>query len=319
MKEIVSHPLFVIGLSIRLIFIFTLEPSAVSTWYAPFLKFSISEFTLDPWTDWLFKGGDQAAFPYGYAMWIVFLPFLLFGKLSGLPILYSYDFTILLADFCLLCLLLRLIPNLKKLVFLTYWLSPITIFAGYGLGLNDLIPALLLVLSILFIRHQKLGLAGVFLAISISAKLSMVVALPFFAVYLFNNRSLRQLSSKFLFGFFGGALGFGAPFVLSSGGKVMLFGNPEMSKIYQLSIGLAGNLSLFVVPLGYLILLYLAWRIRRLNFDLFQALIGMAFLLIVLTTPASPGWFVWCLPFLVIFQAGSGQKSMLLVASFSIA
>jgi len=43
----------------------------------------------------------------------------------------------------------------------------------------------------------------------------------------------------------------------------------------------------------------------------------MAFLLIVLMTPASPGWFEWCLPFLVLYQAMSGRIAILLVGMFS--
>mgnify|MGYP000729963791 FL=1 len=76
---------------------------------------------------------------------------------------------------------------------------------------------------------------------------------------------------------------------------------------------------LLVVPLIYFVMLYFAWRVRRLNFDLFQATIGMAFLLIVLMTPVSPGWFVWCLPFLALYQAMSGRVAVLLVGMFSVA
>ena len=145
----------------------------------------------------------------------------------------------------------------------------------------------------------------------------MVVALPFFAIYLLNNRALRQRLPEFLSGFGLTILALGLPFLFSGAGLQMLLGNPEMGKIYQLAIGLAGNISIYVVPLIYLDMLYLVWRVRRLNFDLFQATTGMAFLLIVLMTPASPGWFVWCLPFLVLYQAMSGRIAILLVGIFS--
>lgn len=154
---------------------------------------------------------------------------------------------------------------------------------------------------------------------AISAKLSMIVALPFFVIYLFNNRALRKRLADFLLGFGLSALLLQGPFFASATGIQMLLGNPEMGKIYQLAIGLAGNVSVYLVPLSYLIMLYLAWRVRRLNFDLFQATLGMAFLLIVLITPASPGWFVWCLPFLALYQAMSGRMAIFLVGVFSAA
>ncbi len=257
------------------------------------------------------------AFPYGYAMWVVFLPMTLVAKLTGLPLLYAYHLTILAADFCLLLTLRRLLPDRQRLLLIAYWLSPIVILASYGLGLNDLIPALLLCLSIVFVRQVELKLAGALLAAALSAKLSMVVALPFFAIYLFNNRPLRTRLPKFLSGFALSILLLWLPFLFSRAGIQMLLGNPEMGKIYQLAIGLPGNVSIYVVPLLYLVMLYVAWRVRRLNFDLFQAITGMAFLLIVLMTPASPGWFVWCLPFLAFYQAMSGHMAILLVGMFS--
>ena len=319
MKKMLLQPMFMTGLAVRLVLIVCMTPLAVTQWYAPFLDVSTSVLTLDPWSAWIAMEGAPVAFPYGYAMWVAFLPMTLVAKLIGLPLLYAYQLTILVADFCLLLTLRRLLPDRDRLLLLAYWLSPIVILASYGLGLNDLIPALLLCLSIVFVRQIWLKLAGALLAAAISAKLSMIVALPFFAIYLFNNRALRKRLPNFLSGFSLSILLLGGAFFVSAAGIQMLLGNPEMGKIYQLAIGLAGNVSIYVVPLIYLIMLYLAWRVRRLNFDLFQATTGMAFLLIVLMTPASPGWFVWCLPFLALYQAMSGRMAILLVSVFSAA
>jgi uridine kinase len=319
MKKMLLHPMFMIGLAVRLILIACMSPLAVTHWYAPFLDVSTSVLTMDPWSTWIARGGTPVAFPYGYAMWVAFLPITLVAKLIGLPLLYAHQLTLLVADFCLLLTLHRLLPDRDRLLLLTYWLSPIVILASYGLGLNDLIPALLLCLSIVFVRRIRLKLAGALLAAAISAKLSMIVALPFFAIYLFNNRALRKRLPNFVSSFGLNILLLGGPFFVSAAGIQMLLGNPEMGKIYQLAIGLAGNVSIYVVPLIYLIVLYIAWRVRRLNFDLFQATTGMAFLLIVMMTPASPGWFVWCLPFLALYQAMSGRMAVLLVSVFSAA
>lgn len=319
MKKILLQPMFMTGLAVRLVLIVCMTPLAVTQWYAPFLDVSTSVLTLDPWSAWIAREGTPVAFPYGYAMWVAFLPMTLVAKLVGLPLLYAHQLTILVADFCLLLTLRRLLPDRQRLLLLAYWLSPIVILASYGLGLNDLIPALLLCLSIVFVRQIKLKAAGALLAAGISAKLSMIVALPFFAIYLFNNRALRKRLPNFLSGFGLSILLLEGPFFVSAAGVQMLLGNPEMGKIYQLAIGLAGNVSIYVVPLMYLIMLYLAWRVRRLNFDLFQASTGMALLLIVLMTPASPGWFVWCLPFLALYQAMSGRMAILLVSVFSAA
>lgn len=317
MKTLCLHPLFFLGLLIRLSLIISMAPLAVSEWYVPFLNASISSLTIDPWSGWMSQGGAPAAFPYGYAMWLSFLPTTLATKLLGVPLQYGYELTLLAFDFCLLITLHHLLPGRHRLLLAVYWLSPIVILASYVLGLNDLVPVLLLTMSIFFIRRVELKLAGVLCAAAISAKLSMVVALPFYVIYLYNNKALRQHIFQFLVGFFACALVLGVPFLFSSAGPQMLVGNPEMGKIYRVALSLGGFVFVYMVPLIYIVMLYLAWRVRRLNFDLFEATTGMAFLLIVLMTPASPGWFVWTIPFLVLYQAMSGRVAIILIGCFS--
>jgi len=317
MKKLCLHPLFLLGLAIRLALIFTTEPLAVSDWYVPFLNASTDYLTLDPWLVWLNGGGTPVAFPYGYAMWLAFLPLTIAAKFIGFPLLYGYAFTLLVVDFALLLVLRQLLPNRDRLLLAVYWLSPIVLLATYGMGLNDLIPVLLLSLSLYFSRKLKLKFAGIACIAAISAKLSMVLALPFFLIYLFNNRALKQILPQFLSGLLLGGAILGLPFIFSGSGLHMLFSNPEMGKVYQLALSLGSNILIYVVPLIYLVMLYMVWRVRRLNYDLFHATLGMAFLLVILMTPASPGWFIWAIPLLVSYQAMSGRIAIALTGFFS--
>ena len=317
MKPVFLHPLFAFGLLIRLALIASLAPVAVVDWYAPFLDASITHLGLDPWSTWLADGGTTAAFPYGYAMWVAFLPLTIAAKLLGLPSILAYALTMLVCDVILLLVLQRQLPDRVRLLLATYWLSPIVILASYGLGLNDLISVLLLTLSIHFTRSHQLRLAGALCAAAISAKLSMVVALPFFLVYLYNNRPLRQRLAEFVVGFAMVGIVLFVPFLFSASGIRMLLSNPEMGKIYLLALDLGSNTAVYILPLTYLLMLYYAWRVRRLNFELFQGIAGLAFLMIVFMTPASPGWFVWSIPFLVFYQATSGRMAIALTAAFS--
>jgi uridine kinase len=317
MRKLCLQPLFLLGLVIRLTLIETIAPLAVSDWFDPFLDISTVHFTLDPWTVWLNGGGTPVAFPYGYAMWLGFLPLSIAAKLIGFPLQYAYDFTLLAADFALLLVLRQLLPERDRLLLITYWLSPIVILASYGLGLNDLIPVLLLTLALYFTRRLQLKFAGALCMVAISAKLSMVLALPFFLIYLFNNRALRQILPRFLIGLLLGGVLLILPFLFSGSGLLMLFSNPEMGKVYHLAINLGGDVLIYAVPLIYLMMLYKVWRVRCLNYDLFHATLGMAFLLVVLMTPASPGWFIWTIPLLVTYQAMSGRIAIALTGIFS--
>ncbi len=317
MKKLYLHPLFSIGILLRLGLMLTMAPTAVSMWYTPFLNSSLSTFTLDPWATWVGNGGQLEAFPYGYGMWLVFLPLSLLAKFLQIPTEYGYSLTMLVIDFALLRVLNILIPMRPRLLLATYWLSPIVMLATYIYGLNDLIPALFLCISIYYIRTLNLKLAGFFLAFAISSKFSMVIALPFFVIYLFNNKSLRSYFKEFITGFLIIFLLFGLPFLFSNAALHMLFENPELLKIYSLAFNLNGDISIFIVPLIYVLVLYMTWKMNRINFDLFHATMGIAFLLIILMTPAIPGWFIWAVPFLVFYQANSGRKAMVLIGLFS--
>lgn len=317
MKNLVLHPLFILGLALRITIIFISQPIAVSEWYAPFIESSIEYFSFDPWLAWLSDANNTAAFPYGYAMWLTFLPLSVLLNISGFEAMYGYMFTLLLADLLLLFLLRHLVPGRPKLLLVAYWLSPIVIFASYGLGLNDLIPVLSLTLSLLFTKKLQLKFAGIACVVAVSAKLSMILAIPFFLIYFYNRRSLRQLIHQYLLGLLIGSAIFIVPFLFSSSGLSMLLSNPEMGKIYHLSISLGENVSIYVIPLFYLVMLYSLWRVRGLNFDLFFASLGMAFLLVVLMVPITPGWFVWVIPLLVSYQAKSGWMAVILVSFFS--
>jgi uridine kinase len=318
MNRILTQPLFLIGLVIRLGMILLLLPKATNLWYAPFMDITTAQFTIDPWDTYLKHAGALvAAFPYGYLMWLAFLPLTLLCKLAGISVAYGYGITLVAADLSLLIVLNKMLPNREHLLLAIYWLSPIVLLSTYWLGLNDLIPVLLLSLALYFTKQLRLLLAGLFCAAAISAKFSMVLTVPFFLIYLTHNKALRQLLPDYLKGIIIISFALGLPFVFSTSGLHMLLHNPEMDKIYQLRLNLGNNILIYVLPLAYLVTLYFAWRVRRLNYDLFNALLGIAFLIVVLLTPASPGWFIWIMPMLVFYQATNGKIAIALTATFS--
>lgn len=154
-SSIYKNPLFYIGLLIRALLLNHLVNSKiVLDWYAPFLENSVRHFSFDPWTAWLASNGQPEAFPYGYAMWLLFLPSAIFAKYFGIASAYSYAATLLASDFVMLHLLKIFSGKSSKFILLTYWLSPILILGTYYLGYNDIIPVLFLTGS-LFSSEKK--------------------------------------------------------------------------------------------------------------------------------------------------------------------
>ncbi len=318
LKSICFNPLFLIGLGIKLLLISIILPTAVTEWYVPFLNASVNHIGLDPWALWLNQEGTPEAFPYGYMMWFSFLPMMFLCKWTGIGTVYGYSLTLLIADVGLLIVLSKGLPRCLQQLLAIYWLSPIVLLASYGLGFNDLIPVFLLTLSMLYIRQLKLFYAGIFCVAAISAKLSMVIALPFFMIYLIQNRPIRQLAPDFLKGLIGATVILEGPFLLSDAGLHMLLSNSEMIKVYQFVLNIGDGTFIYILPLTYLLMLYGAWRVRRMNFELFRSILGIAFLLVLLLTPASPGWFIWIMPLLVIYQINNGKIAIALCGTFSL-
>ena len=319
MKALYFHPLFGVGIAIRLALIAAMAPGAASVWYAPFMDVATSAFAPDPWGLWLESGGDAAAFPYGYAMWLALAPAMLAAKALSLPPLYGYALALFAADLCVLAVLRRSAPGKEQPLLAAWHLSPIILIATYVLGFNDIVAVLFLVLAIQLLREGRGAGAGVSLAVAISAKLSMVAALPLFAIYLLRSNAQQRNGFPFLRGFLAAAAALFVPFALSAGGPGMLFDNPEMENIYRLAIELDDSASVYILPAAYLVTLYLVWRVRRFDFDLFVATIGMVFLFIVLLSSNSAGWFVWVAPFLTIYRLGGSRADAALVGLFSAA
>ena len=323
MKTLSSHPLFFVGAAIRLGLVLALAPVALSDWYAPFMQASASRLDFDPWSSWLAAGGDPLAFPYGYVMWLIFLPSAWLAEALALPAQYGYWLTLVAVDVGLLFSLHRLVPGMPTHRLLTwYWLSPLVLLPTYGLGLNDLVPILLLTIALVLLRQPatkaQSACAGAVCALAVSAKLSMVISVPFFLIYLYNGKLLRTHLPTFLAGLSLSVLCVIGPSLLSPGNIPMLWENPQMQNIYQLMFALNNGLSFYIVPTLYVLTLYSVWAIGRLNFDLFLTGTGVSFLLVTLFAATSPGWFIWNMPFLIFCLSIGSRTIRLLVGVFAV-
>ncbi len=318
MSNCLTHPLLWLGLVIRASLIILCEPQSVSVWYGPFLSNSVEGIHIDPWSNWLNEAGNPLAFPYGYVMWIMFIPASLLMDIFDLPIKWGYGITLAISDITTLVVLVNLFPLNYKTILSIYWLSPIILVAGYVLGFNDLVPVMFITLSFYLIKRLKFGWAGFFAIVAVSAKLSMAIILPIFVIYLLQSNFNVRKRMAFLVGASIAFLVFGVPFLLSKSAVEMLTNNPEMLNIYKLSFEIGDAYQIFLIPIVYICLLYVIWRIKRINYELFLSLTGLTFLIIVVLSPSSPGWYIWAMPLLVGYQISHDIYSIILSSLFSI-
>jgi len=303
--------LFISGLIIKIILIIFSKP-LIHDLFIPFIQNSILNPSIDPWSNYISEGGDINSFPYGLIMLIGYFPLSALGNFIDLNIIdlnlfeFGFKFSSLIFDYLLLIVLFALLKyESKKLLIFCYWLSPVVIYITYLHGQLDILPLTLLMASILAITFKSFKLSGFLIALAISSKLSMMIALPFILIYINNLNGIKREIKDFIFSFFLFSFLFIGIYLLSNGYFLMVFQSREFSRLYSVFILYGQDLKLYVVPIIYLLSLYLIWRLKRINQDLFIIGTGLGFFSILIFLPPAPGWSIWLIPFLVYYQIKS--------------
>lgn len=322
LRALLREPLFRAGLVVRLLMVAVVVPAVQLKWFVPFLRSALHRPSFDPWSAHLAAGGDPMAFPYGPVMYLIHLPPVLAGawidEVTGLDLfaMIGFGLTILLLDIGCLGILTRLLQHSRKRILAFYWMSPIVLYICYWHGQTDMVPVFLLLTCLLMLERKQYARSGAALGCAIAAKLSMILPAPLLLIYFLRNKRIRPGLHTFSATAAGAATLLQGPYFFSAGVQRMVLQSPEIEKIYRVAISMGDQLAVYILPLTYLLLLYAAWRIGRMNFQLLFSFLGICFFLVLLLTPASIGWFLWTVPFLVAHQITGGRPSVLLVSAF---
>lgn len=324
---------FLLGLAIRVAAVVMLVPEVQAQWFTPFMARTLAAPGLDPWTGFLHHGGQVPEFFYGPVMYLFHAPFtalgLLADRLAGSGMAFTgiaLGFSLLAADLALLLVLRRMHEGQEERVLLFYWLSPLVLFITYWHGDTDLVPTLLLALSLLLLQRNAPRMAGVVLGLGIGAKVSILAVVPFLLIFLWSHRRHRDTMPGFLLACAGVALLLLVPPLLFSpalqqmlaSNPRLLVANPGMASILDVDIMLGGGQKLYIMPIVYLLGLYGAWKVGRMSFGLLHTVLGVVYLVVLLLTPSAVGWYLWIIPFLVAFQLRAGPRASGLVLVFAL-
>ena len=324
-SDLIRDRLFVAGLVIKLILIFAFIPTIQTEWFVPFVVDAIENPSFSPWSSFINSDKDILAFPYGPIMLLAHLPTTFLGWVidsttganyfSGL----GFRLSLLGADMLLLILLLQQFESRWRGLLIHYWLSPLVLLITYWHGQTDLIPIVLFMTSIILLKKNKLMLSGMILAVSVAAKHSMLITMPFILIYSWFKRNNIKDVYRFVLYFLLVFLLFEGLFLFDYGFQQMVLSNREAEKVFWLAISMGDLLKIYILPLVYLLLVYLTWRLRRINFELLLATLGVAFSVLILLTPAPPGWFLWLTPVLALHYSRGNGNAVLLGSLFSLA
>jgi uridine kinase len=322
--DLVRDKIFLLGLAIKLLFIVFFIPEIQVDWFVSFMVQTFENLSIDPWSSYIDSGGTNLAFPYGPVMFLVHLPTTFLGwvvdSLAGIEYFSGLGFrvSLLIADILILVLLLQHFESRWKGLLIHYWLSPLVLFITYWHGQTDIVPVAILLLSISFLKNNKILKGSLFFGCAVAAKHSMLIVFPFVILYLWFKRGTTGSVYKFLVLSLVCLTIIEGLYLFSNGFQQMVISSREVEKIYQLFIPMGSILKIYVIPLVYFLLLYFVWRLRKMNFDLLLATLGVAFCVVILLTPPAPGWVLWVAPMLAIHLSKGRKGSIILSTLFSL-
>lgn len=285
-------PWGIAGIMVRIVLIAWVIPEMHDTYFRPFVEREWMQCAWDPWTTFLERGGDALAFPYGMAMWI---------PVSSLGLAGA----VFVCDLILYGLLLSLAQERRHCIAWLYWLSPYVLYISYWHGQLDVVPITWLIAALVALQRSAPRGCGLLLSAAVSAKLSMALAVPFVFIFLWRNHRYMHFFIPALSYFAGGCACLFLPALFSPGFWTMVFGSPEIQKIYAWHVSFASGEKLYWVIVVYLMLVYGAWVLERMNLQMLFALLGLSFSTLLLFTDASIGWYFWWIPFMALDPAAS--------------
>ena len=317
--------IFLIFLFIKFLFIIFLIPSIQELWFINFIKNYIHNPSLDPWSNYLLASGEPLGFPYGPIMFFIFLPitfiFWFLGNTIGMEDFFlgiGFRTNLLIFDLICFFVLSKLLDNKKREIIFFYWLSPLIFYVSYVYGQLDIIPTTITLIAYYFIYKNKFRTSGYFFGLALATKLSFALIIPFPIIYLWQNKRLSSGIKPFIKSLSAIIIIFVLTPIISSGYREMVLATPEKASLLWLNLSLTENLIIFVLPLTFFIIIYSMWRIKRSNFTLLTSITSLAFLISTLMMPPSPGWYLWALPFLIIYQIKTDINGKLLISLFTI-
>jgi uridine kinase len=300
--------LFWVGVALKLAFAFLFGSHFATRWFAPFAYELVHGHFANPWETFLARG-EPMAFPYGPGMLvIVAMPwfpalFFSFDPASHLGLLLL-RLPVFAADLAICVLLMRWLRVNVRDVVLTYWLSPVVIYATYVHGQLDLIPTALLCIALFYAFKNRVVVAGLVFGLALATKLHLLIAVPFVVIYLYRQR--KRPRAWLVFSAIAGAtaLALYAVPLTSPAFRTMVLGSTESKKLWAVAIPYGSpHLLLYLAPSAIIVAVLRFASYRKVNRELTLMFIGALYVGLVALVPPQPGWFIWSIPFVAYLGA----------------
>lgn len=249
---------------------------------------------------------------------------------SGLPVFVQnlvFKLPILLMDLLGLYYLMRIFKDKRKYILVLYFLSPIILYASYMHGQLDIIPTVFLVGAVYYLAETNTVAERsfshewkfmVFLTLALSSKFHIAAVLPLFFLYIYKRKGRRKAIVMMGLPVLA-TVAVVLPFWGSGFANMVLF-NKEQQAIDSVYLDY-GNAHLLLSVLVLLFIYFQAFQINQMNRNLLISMTGLLFSVFLAFVPAMPAWFIWIVPFFMLYLAGLSEnrgKMVLVYGAFNL-
>lgn len=270
------------------------------------------DFTNNPWNSYFYSHRHLDAFPYHALMLYILKPLQWISILFEDKILslFLFKLHIIFFDILLLYALSNIYKLKEYLVFWLYFANPVVLYSSYILGQLDLIPMSLLLLSLVHLKRKQLIFSALIFGFALATKLNILVALPLIFLYIKKKESML-VALKWFFISIIVVFILDSPFIFSKGFYTMVLNNPKHSVVFDTKL-LVGGYSLYPTLLVLVFIYFHFYGNKKINFDLLFTFLGILFSALVFFVSPVPSWFLWFIPFIVIYFADNIKQNYVL-------
>jgi len=224
-------------------------------------------------------------------MWVylvyVKLPFIIFD--IGIAVLLSF---------------IVQIQHQKKALFL--WLfNPFTIWVSSAIGQYDVYLVFFITLCLFFIKKEKILLAALALGAGAATKSAPFLLLPLLLGLALNYKDRIKIILLFFLPYIITV----TPYFASPSFRKDALLAPQMQKLFYAHIPLSGGESILIVP-SILLFIYAIYLLRSRTKEDFVTFSIIILLSILTFTHFHIQWFLWVMPFLIIFSLNNWSKQL---------
>ena len=230
------------------------------------------------------------------------------------PLLLTYKLPSLIGSWLTLWLIMKLFQSKEKarLAGILWLFNPATLLVSSVMGQSDTFVVFFILLAFYFYKNEKLSWSNVALGLSALVKPIALVVIPILALDSYKKGGPKLAIKNTFIGLGTYILGI-APYLFSPAFRMYALDATHTNKSIQAGIEIAsGNvIPWYLIVIVMLALMVLYKKISILSIFLISILGSLAF------NHFHPQWFLWLVPFLIIYAFENQRLSLFLILILS--